>query len=272
MERTKCRHWRRSTYGKIEVNAQDDANNSRACVFTFGEDAVRYLPFPTKFILQQRRSLRVQSQSLAVLTSLDCNNVVDGSVSGVAFEVGINSKESPQNVPKKELWTSYTNDSTISSQSTFATMHSPPFGCRRKIEYVAQMSANLSDLDPWQRSDLDSCVRRGCGRWQCNCSSPNNILQHLKCLGEFIEHGVNDEDQKVRTITALSLAALVEAVAPYGIDSLDSILIALWKAIRSHRAKVSCSKENSQWGEIRGEIYVPQGQGHVVDGKSTITA
>ena len=41
-----------------------------------------------------------------------------------------------------------------------------------------------------------------------------------------------------RTITALSLAALAEAAAPYGIESFDSVLKPLWKGIRSHRGKV----------------------------------
>ena len=42
----------------------------------------------------------------------------------------------------------------------------------------------------------------------------------------------------MRTITALSLAALAEAAAPYGIESFDSVLKPLWKGIRSHRGKV----------------------------------
>ncbi|PWA99831.1 splicing factor 3B subunit 1 [Artemisia annua] len=64
------------------------------------------------------------------------------------------------------------------------------------------------------------------------------VLPHLRSLVEIIEHGLNDEYQKVRTITALSLAALAEAAAPYGIESFDSVLKPLWKGIRSHRGKV----------------------------------
>ncbi|KAI5683523.1 hypothetical protein M9H77_04751 [Catharanthus roseus] len=64
------------------------------------------------------------------------------------------------------------------------------------------------------------------------------VLPHLKSLVEIIEHGLNDENQKVRTITALSLAALAEASAPYGIESFDSVLKPLWTGIRSHRGKV----------------------------------
>ncbi|KAI4342289.1 hypothetical protein MLD38_026929 [Melastoma candidum] len=64
------------------------------------------------------------------------------------------------------------------------------------------------------------------------------VLPHLKSLVEIVEHGLNDENQKVRTITALSLAALAEAAAPYGIESFDSVLKPLWKGIRSHRGKV----------------------------------
>jgi len=47
-----------------------------------------------------------------------------------------------------------------------------------------------------------------------------------------------DEQQKVRTITALALAALAEAATPYGIESFDSVLVPLWKGIRTHRGKV----------------------------------
>ncbi|KAL7154348.1 hypothetical protein ABFS83_04G228200 [Erythranthe nasuta] len=64
------------------------------------------------------------------------------------------------------------------------------------------------------------------------------VLPHLRSLVEIIEHGLNDENQKVRTIAALSLAALAEAAAPYGIESFDSVLKPLWKGIRSHRGKV----------------------------------
>lgn len=64
------------------------------------------------------------------------------------------------------------------------------------------------------------------------------VLPHLKSLVEIIEHGLDDENQKVRTITALSLAALAEASAPYGIESFDSVLKPLWKGIRQHRGKV----------------------------------
>ena len=51
--------------------------------------------------------------------------------------------------------------------------------------------------------------------------------------------GLVDEQQKVRTITALALAALAEAATPYGIESCYSVLKPLWKGIRLHRGKVS---------------------------------
>ncbi|KAJ0242141.1 Nuclear protein-like [Hirschfeldia incana] len=64
------------------------------------------------------------------------------------------------------------------------------------------------------------------------------VLPHLSSLVGLIEHGLSDENLKVRTITSLSLAALAEASAPYGIESFDSVLKPLWKGIRSHRGKV----------------------------------
>ncbi|XP_055329437.1 splicing factor 3B subunit 1-like isoform X2 [Paramacrobiotus metropolitanus] len=63
------------------------------------------------------------------------------------------------------------------------------------------------------------------------------VLPHLRSLVEIIEHGLEDEQQKVRTITALSLAALAESAAPYGIESFDSVLKPLWQGIRTHRGK-----------------------------------
>jgi splicing factor 3B subunit 1 len=48
---------------------------------------------------------------------------------------------------------------------------------------------------------------------------------------------LTDEQQKVRTITALSLAALAEAATPYGIESFDNVLMPLWQGIREHRGK-----------------------------------
>lgn len=69
------------------------------------------------------------------------------------------------------------------------------------------------------------------------------ILPHLKSLVEIIEHGLVDDQQKVRTITALGLAALAEASTPYGIDSFDTVLKPLWKGIRQHRGKGKYSRK-----------------------------
>ena len=42
----------------------------------------------------------------------------------------------------------------------------------------------------------------------------------------------------MKTITALTIAALAEASAPYGIESFDDVLEPLWKGIRLLRGKV----------------------------------
>ncbi|GMS89641.1 hypothetical protein PENTCL1PPCAC_11816 [Pristionchus entomophagus] len=63
------------------------------------------------------------------------------------------------------------------------------------------------------------------------------VLPHLKSLVEIVEGGLEDDQQKVRTITALCLSALAEAAAPYGIEAFDSVLKPLWKGIRMHRGK-----------------------------------
>mmetsp|Transcript_9091 Transcript_9091/g.13604 ORF Transcript_9091/g.13604 Transcript_9091/m.13604 type:complete len:1295 (-) Transcript_9091:79-3963(-) len=63
------------------------------------------------------------------------------------------------------------------------------------------------------------------------------ILPHLRQMVDIVEHGLTDEQQKVRTITALALATLAEAAHPYGIESFDGVLRPLWKGIRTHRGK-----------------------------------
>merc|ERR1719161_777929 len=55
------------------------------------------------------------------------------------------------------------------------------------------------------------------------------VLPHLKQMVEIMASGLQDEQQKVRTITALALAALAEAATPYGIEAFDTVLRPLWK-------------------------------------------
>lgn len=64
------------------------------------------------------------------------------------------------------------------------------------------------------------------------------VLPHLKQMVEIMEAGLTDEQQKVRTITALGLAALAEAATPYGIEAFDSVLKPLWIGTRAHHGKV----------------------------------
>eukprot|EP00392_Amoebophrya_sp_AT5.2_P001113 g1115.t1 len=63
------------------------------------------------------------------------------------------------------------------------------------------------------------------------------ILPHLKQMVDIIAPGLTDEQRKVRTMTALSLAALAEASTPYGIEAFDSVLRPLWKGILEARDK-----------------------------------
>ncbi|KAJ2220953.1 U2 snRNP component prp10 [Coemansia sp. RSA 518] len=65
----------------------------------------------------------------------------------------------------------------------------------------------------------------------------SGVLPHLRSLVECVGHGLDDEHQPVRTASALALASLAEASAPYGIESFDSVLKPLWLGIRKHRGK-----------------------------------
>ncbi|KAL5039233.1 U2 snRNP component prp10 [Batrachochytrium dendrobatidis] len=63
------------------------------------------------------------------------------------------------------------------------------------------------------------------------------ILPHLRNLVEAIGRGLEDEQQKVKTIAALAIAALAEAATPYGIESFDSVIQPLWDGVKKHRGK-----------------------------------
>ncbi|KAF2163872.1 hypothetical protein M409DRAFT_25647 [Zasmidium cellare ATCC 36951] len=63
------------------------------------------------------------------------------------------------------------------------------------------------------------------------------VLPHLTGLVQCIGDNLNDEQTKVRTVTALAMAALAEASAPYGIEAFDPILNPLWTGARKQRGK-----------------------------------
>ncbi|KAK6997399.1 U2 snRNP component prp10 [Favolaschia claudopus] len=63
------------------------------------------------------------------------------------------------------------------------------------------------------------------------------VLPHVSILVDCISLGLTDEQQKVRIVTALSLAALAEAAAPYGIESFGAVMQPLWSGLRTHRGK-----------------------------------
>lgn len=65
----------------------------------------------------------------------------------------------------------------------------------------------------------------------------NGCLPHLKGLVDCIGNSLEDEQTKVRTVTALAIAALAEAAHPYGIESFDDILNPLWTGARKQRGK-----------------------------------
>jgi splicing factor 3B subunit 1 len=63
------------------------------------------------------------------------------------------------------------------------------------------------------------------------------VLPYMRELADIVSHGLTDDQQKVRIITALTLAALAEAAYPYGIESFDSVIRPLWKGALEHHGK-----------------------------------
>ncbi|KAF2151833.1 ARM repeat-containing protein [Myriangium duriaei CBS 260.36] len=63
------------------------------------------------------------------------------------------------------------------------------------------------------------------------------VLPHLKGLVDCVSATLQDEQLKVRTVSALAIAALAEASSPYGIESFETILHPLWQGARKQRGK-----------------------------------
>lgn len=63
------------------------------------------------------------------------------------------------------------------------------------------------------------------------------VLPHLKALVDIAGPGLTDDQQKVRIMSALALAALAESASPYGIEAFDSVLRPLWKGVKAARGK-----------------------------------
>lgn len=63
------------------------------------------------------------------------------------------------------------------------------------------------------------------------------VLPYLQELVDIISHGLTDDVQKVKIITALTCAALAEAAYPYGIESFDSVIRPLWKGAMEQHSK-----------------------------------
>jgi splicing factor 3B subunit 1 len=58
------------------------------------------------------------------------------------------------------------------------------------------------------------------------------ILPHLADLVDMIEHGLEDRQPKVSTITAMALSALAESSQPYGIECFAGVLKPLFDGVR----------------------------------------
>lgn len=63
------------------------------------------------------------------------------------------------------------------------------------------------------------------------------VLPYLRDLVEIVSHGLTDDMQKVKIITALTCAALAEAANPYGIEGMDSVIRPLWKGAMEQHGK-----------------------------------
>ena len=63
------------------------------------------------------------------------------------------------------------------------------------------------------------------------------ILPHLKFMISIIQHGLTDENHRVRSSTAFAVSALAESAYPYGIEAFDDVLTPLRNGVKQHRSK-----------------------------------
>ncbi|KAI3657657.1 hypothetical protein MP638_007439 [Amoeboaphelidium occidentale] len=63
------------------------------------------------------------------------------------------------------------------------------------------------------------------------------ILPYLSQLVDAIKVGLEDDNQKVRIMTALALSSLAESSYPYGFESFEGILKPLYEGVRKMRGK-----------------------------------
>jgi splicing factor 3B subunit 1 len=63
------------------------------------------------------------------------------------------------------------------------------------------------------------------------------ILPYLRSLVEIVENGLKDDQQKVRTMTALCIAALAEASYPYGIEAFGGVIKHLFEGMKLYKGK-----------------------------------
>jgi splicing factor 3B subunit 1 len=63
------------------------------------------------------------------------------------------------------------------------------------------------------------------------------ILPYLKSLVDIVENGLKDDQQKVRNLTALCIAALAEASCPYGIEAFSGVVKHLYDGIKLLKGK-----------------------------------
>jgi splicing factor 3B subunit 1 len=64
-----------------------------------------------------------------------------------------------------------------------------------------------------------------------------SVLPHLRLLVDIVAPSLNDDQQKVKMMGALALAALAEASYPYGVECFDNVLRPLWRGIKQQRGK-----------------------------------
>jgi splicing factor 3B subunit 1 len=81
------------------------------------------------------------------------------------------------------------------------------------LKSVCQSRKSLQARHTWIKIVQQIAVLMGCV-----------VLPYLRDLVEIASNGLTDDQQKVKTMTALIVAALSEAAYPYGVESFDPII------------------------------------------------
>mmetsp|Transcript_7544 Transcript_7544/g.10645 ORF Transcript_7544/g.10645 Transcript_7544/m.10645 type:complete len:799 (+) Transcript_7544:63-2459(+) len=130
------------------------------------------------------------------------------------------------------------------------------FSCARSLSVVG-ISLGVNNIIPFIEA-----VCKSKKSWQARHTGIKVIQQiaillkssvrpYVKKFLEIIKHGILDENERIRTLTALTISQLADSIYPNGIEFFHDILQILWKGIKISKNKTFAAFLNAISSIIR---------------------